>query len=81
MDKDLLASHSNGKVLIVTIEDGAISGGAGSAVSEWSQKQTSKTPVLICGIPDKFIEHASRDEMIEMAELDTQSILLKIKNF
>ena len=81
MDEDLLASHSNGKVLIVTIEDGAISGGAGSAVSEWSQKQTSKTPVLICGIPDKFIEHASRDEMIEMAELDTQSILLKIKNF
>ena len=81
MDEELLAHHSKNKTLIVTIEDGAVAGGAGSAVSEWSQHQAIKTPVLICGIPDKFIEHATRTEMLEMAGLDAPSILLKIKNY
>ena len=81
MDEELLAHHSKNKTLIVTIEDGAVAGGAGSAVSEWAQHQAIKTPVLICGIPDKFIEHATRTEMIKMAGLDAPSILLKIKNY
>jgi 1-deoxy-D-xylulose-5-phosphate synthase len=81
MDEELLAHHSKNKTLIVTIEDGAVAGGAGSAVSEWSQHQAIKTPVLICGIPDKFIEHATRTQMIKMAGLDAPSILLKIKNY
>jgi len=81
MDEELLAHHSKNKTLIVTIEDGAVAGGAGSAVSEWSQHQAIKTPVLIFGIPDKFIEHATRTEMLEMAGLDAPSILLKIKNY
>ena len=81
MDEELLAHHSKNKTLIVTIEDGAVAGGAGSAVSEWSQHQAIKTPVLICGIPDVFIEHATRTQMIKMAGLDAPSILLKIKNY
>ena len=81
MDEELLVKHSSDKKLIVTLEDGAIAGGAGSAVSEWSQNQPNKSPVLICGIPDEFIEHATRKEMIEMAGLDAKSILTRIKNF
>ncbi|MDC0091874.1 1-deoxy-D-xylulose-5-phosphate synthase [Gammaproteobacteria bacterium] len=81
MDERLLAHHSVNKKLIVTIEDGAVAGGAGSAVSEWAQEQAVKTPILICGIPDKFIEHATRPEMIEMAELDAPNILLKIEKY
>ena len=81
MDEELLVKHSSDKKLIVTLEDGAIAGGAGSAVSEWSQNQPNNSPVLICGIPDEFIEHATREEMIEMAGLDAKSILAKIENF
>ncbi|MDB9896450.1 1-deoxy-D-xylulose-5-phosphate synthase [Gammaproteobacteria bacterium] len=81
MDEKLLAHHSVNKKLIVTIEDGAVAGGAGSAVSEWAQEQAVKTPILICGIPDKFIEHATRPEMIETAELDAPNILLKIEKY
>ena len=81
MDEELLVKHSSDKKLIVTLEDGAIAGGAGSAVSEWSQNQPNNSPVLICGIPDEFIEHATREEMIEMAGLDAKSILTRIKNF
>ena len=81
LDEDLIAKYAANKKIIVTIEDGSISGGAGSAVNEWIQLQDNQIQVLICGIPDKFIEHASREEMLEMAELDTKGILKKIKNY
>ena len=67
--------------IIVTIEDGAISGGAGSAVNEWAQENNIKSQTIICGIPDEFIEHASREEMIEMAGLDANSIIAKVKKY
>ena len=81
LDEELLKLHATNKEMIITIEDGAMSGGAGSAVSEWTQLQKISIQVLICGIPDQFIEHASREEMLEMAELDTESILAKVKNY
>jgi 1-deoxy-D-xylulose-5-phosphate synthase len=80
LDKELIAEHSNGKKAIITIEDGAISGGAGSAVSEWAQEGKMKQQIIICGIPDKFVEHASREEMLEMASLDKKGILAKVKD-
>ena len=80
LDKGLIAEHSNGKKAIITIEDGAISGGAGSAVSEWAQEGKMKQQIIICGIPDEFVEHASREEMLEMARLDKKGILAKVKD-
>ncbi len=81
LDEALLAEHTKAKKIIVTIEDGAISGGAGSAVNEWAQENNNKSQTIICGIPDEFIEHASREEMIEMAGLDTKSIIAKVKKY
>ena len=81
LDEDLITEHSKDKKIIITIEDGAISGGAGSAVSEWAQENKIKSQIIICGIPDKFIEHASREEMIEMTGLDTKGILAKVKDY
>ena len=81
LDEVLLAEHTKTKKIIVTIEDGAISGGAGSAVNEWAQENNIKSQTIICGIPDEFIEHASREEMIEMAGLDANSIIAKVKKY
>jgi len=81
LDEELLAEHTQAKKIIVTIEDGAISGGAGSAVNEWAQENNIKSQTIICGIPDEFIEHASREEMIEMAGLDKKSIIAKVKKY
>ncbi|MBD63339.1 MAG: 1-deoxy-D-xylulose-5-phosphate synthase [Gammaproteobacteria bacterium] len=81
LDTKLLSKHIKGKKLIVTIEDGAMAGGAGSAISEWAQDNQIKSQVVICGIPDEFIQHASREEMIEMAGLDKKGIMQKIKSF
>ena len=81
LDKELMAEHSKGKKVIITIEDGAISGGAGSAVNEWVQENKITVQVVICGIPDEFVDHASREEMIEMVGLDKKGILNKVKNY
>jgi 1-deoxy-D-xylulose-5-phosphate synthase len=81
LDKELMVEHSKKKSLIVTIEDGVMTGGAGSAVNEWIQENNMKQKIIICGIPDKFIEHASREEMLEMAGLDKKGILSKVKNY
>ena len=80
LDKELIAEHSHDKKVIITIEDGAISGGAGSAVAEWAQENKMKHQIIICGIPDEFIEHASRAEMLEMTGLDKKGILAKVKD-
>ena len=80
LDKELIAEHSHDKKVIITIEDGAISGGAGSAVTEWAQENKMKHQIIICGIPDEFIEHASRAEMLEMTCLDKKGILAKVKD-
>ena len=80
LDEELIAEHAHDKKVIVTIEDGAISGGAGSAVSEWGQGNKMKHQIIMCGIPDEFIEHASRAEMLEMTGLDKKGILAKVKN-
>ena len=80
LDKELIAEHSHDKKVIITIEDGAISGGAGSAVTEWAQENKMRHQIIICGIPDEFIEHASRAEMLEMTGLDKKGILAKVKD-
>jgi 1-deoxy-D-xylulose-5-phosphate synthase len=66
---------------IITIEDGTINGGFGSAVLEFSQKNnyTNKS-IKILGIPDQFIEHAGVDELFEKLGLDEKSLLDIIKN-
>ena len=81
LDEDLIMEHSKDKKIIITIEDGAISGGAGSAVSEWAQENIIKSQIVICGIPDKFIDHASREEMLEMTGLDTTGILARVRDY
>jgi len=65
----------------VSIEDGAEAGGAGSAVAEWMQKESVQIQLVICAIPDLFIDHATREEMLETAELDEKNILKKIEKF
>ena len=80
LDKELIAEHSHDKKTIITIEDGAISGGAGSAVAEWAQENKAKQQIIICGIPDEFVEHASRSEMLEMVGLDKKGILARVKD-
>jgi 1-deoxy-D-xylulose-5-phosphate synthase len=74
---ELLSSHD----VIVTLEDNAIAGGAGSAVNEYLAAIKADVTILNLGIPDKFIKHGTQDEMHAEMGLDANGILTRIKEF
>ena len=80
LDTDLLSSF-NKDYQIITLEDGAVAGGAGSAVMEYYQDLKDSPKIKSFGIPDVFIEHASRDEMIEMAGLSSAKLKKSIEDW
>lgn len=60
--------------LIVTIEENALAGGAGSAVNEWLAQAGLQCPVLNLGIPDHFIDQGSPAELLHECGLDATGI-------
>ena len=74
---ELLGSHD----VIVTLEDNAIAGGAGSAVNEYLAAIKANVTILNLGIPDEFIKHGTQDEMHAEMGLDASGILTSIKEF
>jgi 1-deoxy-D-xylulose-5-phosphate synthase len=63
---------------IVTIEENAIMGGAGSAVGEVLAAAGVQIPMLQLGIPDRFIEHGSRDTCLAAAGLDLAGLTARV---
>ncbi len=80
LDENLLKSYLSNAEYFVSIEDGSVMGGAGSAVQEFCSKKNIEIKSILFGIPDKFIEHASREEMLHEAGLTADQILSKIRN-
>ena len=72
---DLAARHE----LLVTLEDNAAEGGAGSAVAELLAREGVTTPLIIMGIPDRFLEHASRGEQLAECGLDAAGIRARVQ--
>lgn len=79
LDTQQLTSLAETHQLIVTLEDHAIKGGAGAAVSEWLHTEGHNNPLLMLGIPDRWIEHASRDEQLALCGLDSEGIQAAIE--
>ena len=65
--------------LIVTIEDNAIAGGAGSAVSEHLNQQHTSANILQIGFPDELINHGEPAELLADWNLDKPGILRSIQ--
>lgn len=64
---------------IITVEDGTVVGGFGSAILEFMNAHGYKADVTIMGIPDKFIEHGSPSQLYEEIGLDANHIAEKIR--
>ena len=79
LDEDMLHKYLNNADMFVSLEDGSISGGAGSAVQEYCGRNNIIIKSLLFGIPDEFIDHASREEMLDQAGLSATKILDKLK--
>ena len=78
LDEKLLIKLLKKAKIFISIEDGSIMGGAGSAVQEFVSKENLNVRSILFGIPDKFIEHASREEMLVEAGLDVENIKSKL---
>ena len=74
LDEELVLRLAESHNALVTIEENAVAGGAGSAVLELLANCARGLPSLTLGIPDQFIEHGSREDCLALAELDLPSL-------
>ena len=74
IDEQLLREVAENYERIVTVEDGVRNGGLGSAVMEWLNDNGYLKPVTRLGLPDKFVEHGTIEELREIVGLDKESI-------
>jgi 1-deoxy-D-xylulose-5-phosphate synthase len=74
LDTELLLQVAGSHAALVTVEEGAIMGGAGSAVSEALQAAGIVVPLLQLGLPDQFIEHGDPAKLLALQGLDAAGI-------
>jgi 1-deoxy-D-xylulose-5-phosphate synthase len=79
LDIDLIKDLASRHELIVTIEENAVSGGAGSAVMEALQAMNISIANLCLGLPDKFIEHGVHETMLAHCGLNADGIIAAIE--
>ena len=80
IDEDLLHEVGKNFSKIITVENGVIQGGLGSAVLEFMSDNGYCPRIKRIGIPDKFIEHGSVPELNKLCGIDAESIAACIRN-
>ncbi len=82
LDEDLISELIQKHSLVITVEDGCIQGGFGSAVSELITDNFLNTRLIRLGIPDNFVEHGTQQELYEICGYDAKGITdCAIKHF
>jgi 1-deoxy-D-xylulose-5-phosphate synthase len=81
LDDALLAELMPAHRALVTLEEGCVAGGAGSAVCEWLDAAGLAQPRLQIGIPDEFIGHGSRSACLRDAGLDAGSVGARVRKW
>ncbi|MEO5573264.1 MAG: 1-deoxy-D-xylulose-5-phosphate synthase [Gammaproteobacteria bacterium] len=81
VDEALIAEIAARHELLVTLEDNAVAGGAGSAVNECLAACGLQIPIINTGLPDRFLEHASREQLLTECGLDVEGILRTIDEY
>jgi 1-deoxy-D-xylulose-5-phosphate synthase len=74
LDKKMIEKLVENHQLLITIEDGVILGGAGSAVNEFVAQQNLAIRIINLGLPDKFLNHGTRDELLDEAGLTEENL-------
>ncbi|MGH8149719.1 MAG: transketolase C-terminal domain-containing protein, partial [Steroidobacteraceae bacterium] len=75
LDEDRVLAVARDHRALVTLEENVVAGGAGSAVGELLAAEDVHVPLLEIGIPDRFIEHGSREDCLAAAGLDAASLM------
>ncbi len=80
LDEEAILSAAENHDLLVTIEENALAGGAGSAVNEWLAVNSRHTDILNLGFPDIYVGQGTQAEMLSEWGLDTDAMLKSIQN-
>ena len=80
IDEDILQEVGTTCRRIVTVEDGVIQGGLGSAVIEYMADHNLHPEVIRLGLPDHFVEHGTPDELYHLVGLDAETIKQRIED-
>lgn len=81
IDTDILREVGENFKYVVTLEDGCVNGGLGSAVVEYMAENGYTPAIKVMGIPDKFIEHGTPEELYRVCGMDKDSVLSTILKF
>lgn len=81
IDEEILYHVGKNFAKIITLEDGVISGGFGSAVLEFMADKGYKPSVMRLGIDDQFVEHGTQAELYHLLGLDEEGIASSIEKF
>ena len=74
LDEVHLNSIFNSHANIITVEDGAVTGGFGSIINSFASKNTFKNKIINLGVPDNFIEQGKISELQQICKIDVVSI-------
>ena len=81
LDEDILKKVGENFKYVVTLEDGTVKGGLGSAVVEYMVANSYTPKVKIMGIPDNFVEHGTPEELYRICGMDKESVLEAILKY
>ena len=79
LDKNMLTEIFENFEFILTIEDGTIQGGFGSAVLEFMAENGFSSKIKLLGIPDKFIEHGTPEDLYKECGIDARGIVTRVQ--
>lgn len=74
IDTNILSAVGNSFSKIITLENGCVSGGLGSAVAEYMADNSLNPQIRRIGIPDKFIQHGTVPQLLEICGMDAGAI-------
>ncbi|CAI2766509.1 1-deoxy-D-xylulose-5-phosphate synthase [Flavobacterium collinsii] len=80
LDINILSNILSGFKRIITIEDGTINGGFGSAILEFAASNNFKNTIEVLGVPDRFIEHGTVNQLQQLCKIDVKSLINLFSN-
>jgi 1-deoxy-D-xylulose-5-phosphate synthase len=81
LDQAMIKQVADDHDLLVTIEENALQGGAGSGVNEYLNLIQHDVAVINLGLPDEFIDHGNHQQMLSDCGLDAQGIITTVKHY
>jgi 1-deoxy-D-xylulose-5-phosphate synthase len=81
LDREAILAAAASHAKLVTVEENAVAGGAGSGVNELLAAEGRVAEILNIGLGDSFLEHATREECLHQAGLDVDGILARVVRF